>query len=64
MTSSATSKMQLHRWNNRRKIMKSVMSGIGLMVVISFIAWGVIGTQIEGSDVANTSSNGSVRLGN
>ena len=44
--------------------MKSVLSGIVLMVVVSMIAWGVIGSQIEGSGVANTSINGSVRLDN
>lgn len=44
--------------------MKSVISGIGLMAIISVIAWGVIGTQIEGSGAANTSVNGSVRLDN
>ncbi|MFK5980449.1 MAG: hypothetical protein QM488_16350 [Rhizobiaceae bacterium] len=44
--------------------MKSILSGIGIMVVVSILAWGVIGTQIEGSDAANTSSNGSVRLDN
>ena len=44
--------------------MKSVLSGIGLMVVVSVLAWGVIGTQVEGSGSANTSSNGSVRLDN
>lgn len=44
--------------------MKSVLSGIGLMFVISVIAWGVIGTQIEGTGEANTSNNGTVRLDN
>lgn len=44
--------------------MKSVISGIGLMAIISVIAWGVIGTQIGGSGASNTSVNGSVRLDN
>lgn len=42
--------------------MKSVLLGIGLMVVVSVIAWGVLGTQRQSSGDAFVSSNHSVRL--
>tara|TARA_R110002126_G_scaffold291729_1_gene456073 strand:- start:56722 stop:56856 length:135 start_codon:yes stop_codon:yes gene_type:complete len=43
-------------------MMKSVLLGIGLMVVVSVIAWGVLGTQRQSSGDAFVSSNHSVRL--
>lgn len=42
--------------------MKSVLLGIGLMVVVSVIAWGVLGTQRQSSGDAFVSNNHSVRL--
>lgn len=42
--------------------MKSVLLGIGLMLVVSVIAWGVLGTQRQSSGDAFVSSNHSVRL--
>ena len=43
--------------------MKSVLTGIGLMAIISVIAWGVLGTQSQSSGDAFVSENNSVRLG-
>jgi len=43
-------------------MMKSVLLGIGLMVVVSVIAWGILGTQKESTGQAFVSSNHSVRL--
>ncbi|MDF1776847.1 MAG: hypothetical protein P1V13_12500 [Rhizobiaceae bacterium] len=42
--------------------MKSVLLGVGLMVVVSVIAWGILGTQRQSSGDAFVSSNHSVRL--
>ncbi|MEP1209922.1 MAG: hypothetical protein ABJM29_21550 [Rhizobiaceae bacterium] len=42
--------------------MKSVLMGIGLMIVVSGIAWFVTGTQEISSGEAFVSSNNSVRL--
>ena len=42
--------------------MKSVLMGIGLMIVVSGVAWVVTGTQETSSGEAFVSSNNSVRL--
>lgn len=42
--------------------MKSVLTGIAMMIVISAIAWGVAETQVTSSADAYSSSNQSVRL--
>lgn len=43
--------------------MKSVLMGIGLMIVVSGVAWIVTDTQKVSSGEAYVSSNNSVRLG-
>ncbi len=42
--------------------MKSVVTGIGLMIVVSALAWMITGAQETASDEAHVSSNNSVRL--
>ncbi len=44
--------------------MKSVLTGICLMVIVSGLAWIVMGSQATTSSEAFVSSNNSVRLDN
>ncbi len=42
--------------------MKSVLLGIGLMILVSIVAWLVLGADQETSAQANVSPNNTVRL--
>ena len=42
--------------------MKSILIGIGAMIVVGVLAWAVLGTQTKTSSEEFTSSNNSVRL--
>ena len=42
--------------------MRSVLAGIGLMIVVSAVAWWVTETQKTSSSAAYSSTSGSVRL--